>query len=438
MKRYFGAGLSAMAACSSLGCRQEPIATFEPNWVYAKSIEIDTGYPMQEALDQTEVALTRFFGTPDSPLLPEVVTQDEEYAGLVSMERLQRASGSPEDPGRGLYRQHCSTCHGVVGNGRGSTAALLAVYPRDYRMGKFKFKDTTRSAKPTRQDLTYVIKHGVVGTSMGPADKLVPALTDEEDIQALVDYVIYLAWRGELERALLTEGGEVEFEEGESLFDPASDKFEEQLEFANDTILEIGDSWLEAEDRIKDVPDPGDVPVPATIEELRAALAADGDSPIKQSVARGKQVFESEVAACAKCHGKEGRGDGPQQDYDDWTKDWTVRIGIDPTDEAAQVPLVARGALPARKIDPRDFRLGLFRGGSEPEHLFRRIAAGIDGTPMPAATLPEEDIWNLVNFVRSLAEAPKDEDAKGEEGKGEEAKGESPQEATAPVGDQEA
>lgn len=433
MKRYFGAGLSAMAACSSLGCRQEPIATFEPNWVYAKSIEIDTGYPMQEALDQTEVALTRFFGTPDSPLLPEVVTQDEEYAGLVSMERLQRASGSPEDPGRGLYRQHCSTCHGVVGNGRGSTAALLAVYPRDYRMGKFKFKDTTRSAKPTREDLTYVIKHGVVGTSMGPADKLVPALTDEEDIQALVDYVIYLAWRGELERALLTEGGEVEFEEGESLFDPASDKFEEQLEFANDTILEIGDSWLEAEDRIKDVPDPGDVPVPATIEELRAALAADGDSPIKQSVARGKQVFESEVAACAKCHGKEGRGDGPQQDYDDWTKDWTVRIGIDPTDEAAQVPLVARGALPARKIDPRDFRLGLFRGGSEPEHLFRRIAAGIDGTPMPAATLPEEDIWNLVNFVRSLAEAPKDED-----GKGEEAKGESPQEATAPVGDQEA
>ncbi len=136
---------------------------------------------------------------------------------------------------------------------------------------------------------------------------------------------------------------------------------------------------------------------------------------IKQSVARGKEVFESEIAACAKCHGKEGHGDGPQQDYDDWTKDWTVRIGIDPLDEAAQVPLVARGALPARKIDPRDFRLGLFRGGSEPEHLYRRIAAGIDGTPMPAATLPEEDIWNLVNFVRSLAEpATEEEDNAGD------------------------
>lgn len=410
MKRCLELGLASMAALTSLGCRQEPIVTFEPNWVYAKSVEIDTGYPMQQALDQTEVALTRFFGTPDNPLLPEVVASDEEYAGLVSMERLQKAAGAPDGSGRGLYRQHCSTCHGVVGNGRGSTAALLAVYPRDYRMGKFKFKNTTRSAKPTREDLTYVIKHGVVGTAMVPADQLVPALTDE-DIQALVDYVIYLSWRGEFERAMLTEGGEVEFEEGESLFDPTSSTFEEQLAFANDTILEIGDSWLEAEDRVKDVPDPGDIPVPATIEELRVALAADGDSPIKQSVARGKEVFESEIAACAKCHGKEGHGDGPQQDYDDWTKDWTVRIGIDPVDEAAQVPLVARGALPARKIDPRDFRLGLFRGGSEPEHLYRRIAAGIDGTPMPAATLPEEDIWNLVNFVRSLAEPPKEKGA---------------------------
>lgn len=417
MKRYLGMGLSTMAVFASLvslGCRKEPIVSFEPNWVYAKSVEIDTGYPMQKALDQTQVALTRFFGTPDAPLLPDVVTNDEEYAGLVSLERLQKAAGAPDDDsGRGLYRQHCSTCHGVVGNGRGSMAALLAVYPRDYRMGKFKFKNTTRSAKPTREDLVYVIKHGVAGTSMVPAESMVPALTDE-GIEALVDYVIYLAWRGEFERAMLTEGGEVEFEEGESLFDPTSDKFDEQLEFANETILEIGDSWLEAEDRIKDVPDPGDIPVPATMEELRTALAAEGDTPIKRSVARGKEVFESEIAACAKCHGKEGHGDGPQQDYDDWTKDWTVRIGIDPLDEAAQVPLIARGALPAHKIEPRDFRLGLFRGGSEPEHLYRRIAAGIDGTPMPAATLPEEDIWNLVNFIRSLAEPPKEEGAEAE------------------------
>lgn len=401
MRRMLGIGLLAGWVCGSAGCRQERPVTFEPNMVYAKAIEIDSGYPMQQALDETQVALSRFFGTPDAPKLPEVVMEDEEYAEIISLEKLEQAAGAPLVAGVGLYRRHCATCHGVVGNGRGTTAALLDPYPRDYRMGKFKFKDTSRSAKPTKQDIAYAIEHGVVGTAMVAIPELTP-----EHIEALVDYVIYLSWRGEFERAMLMEGGEIEFEEGAHLFAEGSEEFEDQLEFAEDTILEIGDSWLVAETRIKQVPEPVDLPVPETIEELRTALAVAGDTPIKQSVARGKEIFQSEIAACVKCHGPEGHGNGPQVDYDDWTKDWTSRIGIDPLDEAAQIPLVARGALPPRKITPRDFREGLFRGGSEPEHIYRRIAVGIDGTPMPAATLPEEDIWHLVNYVRSLAEPP--------------------------------
>jgi mono/diheme cytochrome c family protein len=403
MNRLFVVGSIACWIFCCAGCRQEPVVTFEPNWVFAKATEIDTGYPMDQALDETQVALEQFFGSPDAPKLPEVVTENEDYAALISLEKLQKAAGAPVAAGVGLYRQHCSTCHGVVGNGRGTTAALLDPYPRDYRLGRFKFKDTTRSAKPTRADIAYSIKHGVVGTAMKP----IPELTDS-DIDALTDYVIYLSWRGELERALLMEGGEIEFEEGAHLFKEGSEGFEDQLEFANETLLEIGESWLAAEERIKEVPPPVDIPVPATIEELRNALAEPGDTPLKQSIAKGRELFLSEVSACVKCHGKDGQGDGPQIDYDDWTKDWTLRIGIDPLDEAAQVPLVARGALPPRKITPRDFRQGLYRGGSEPEHIYRRIAAGIDGTPMPAATLPEQDIWHLVNYVRSLAEPPTD------------------------------
>jgi mono/diheme cytochrome c family protein len=144
------------------------------------------------------------------------------------------------------------------------------------------------------------------------------------------------------------------------------------------------------------------------MDELQLALHEDGDNPVKESVKKGKEIFLSEQAACAKCHGIEGRGDGQNQDYDDWTKEWTLRIDIDPNDAAEQVPLIARGALPPRKIVPRDFREGLFRGGSEPEHIYRRIAAGIDGTPMPAASIPPEDIWHLVNFVRSLATPPEE------------------------------
>lgn len=404
MKKVYGLCGSLLAMSLSVGCRQETAATFEPNLVYSKTIEIDSGYPMTQALQETQDALLKFFGTPDAPLLPEFATSNDDYKSLVSLERIKKAAGPITDNGGGLYRQHCSTCHGIVGNGRGTTAALLDPYPRDYRMGKFKFKDTTRSAKPLRADLTYAIKHGVAGTAM----KTIPELSDE-DIEALVDYVIYLSWRGEFERAMLTEGGEVAFEDGESLYSESSKDFDDQRKFAEDTLQEIADSWMEAEERVKEVPEPGDIPVPATIEELRAELSKEGDTPLKQSVAKGRELFESEVAACAKCHGKEGRGDGPQQDYDDWTKEWTLRIGIDPNDNAALVPLIARGALPPRKMIPRDFRQGLFRGGAEPEHIYRRIAAGIDGTPMPAATVPPEDIWHLVNFVRSLAEPPKAE-----------------------------
>jgi mono/diheme cytochrome c family protein len=409
MRRAFLFSLIATAIGTSLGCRQEPVAEFEPNMVYAKAIEINTGYPMEQALDETQVALTRFFGTPDEPRLPDVITEDDEYASLVSLDNLKLAAGPITDAGGGLYRRHCSTCHGVVGNGRGAAAALSNPYPRDYRMGKFKYKSTTRSAKPLREDLAYVIKNGIAGTAM----QKIPELTDD-DIQALVDYVIYLSMRGELERSLLMEGEEVVFEDGESLFNEASPEFEDQLEFAQDTLLDIADSWLEADDRIKEVPEPEGVPVPDTIEELRTALAQDGDSEIKQSVARGHEVFLSELAACAKCHGAEGRGDGQTQDYDDWTKDYTVRVDLDPTDLAELVPLIARGALPPRKILPRDFREGLFRGGSEPSHIFLRIAAGIDGTPMPAATIPEEDIWHLVNYVRSVAEPPTEEPVEAE------------------------
>lgn len=402
MKKLLGFCGVVMSMGGLAGCKKEAVVEFEPNMLYSHSIEIDSGYPMGQALEETETAVLRFFGTPDEPKIPEDVLEQEEVASLVSMDNLQKASG-PIQPGRGLYRQHCAICHGIVGNGRGETAALVDPYPRDYRMGTFKFKSTTRGAKPLREDLALSIKHGIPGTSM----KAIPELTDQ-DVEALVDYVIYLSWRGEFERNMLMLGGDVEFEaeegeEGDHLFYEPSPDFEDQLEQAQEIIVDIAESWLEAEDRIQQVPDPEGIPVPDTTEEVLAAANSAEPSPLKESIALGKEIFASELSACAKCHGKEGYGDGQAIDYDDWTKEWTLRIGIDPKDEEAQVPLIARGALPPRPIAPRDFRQGLYRGGDSPEQLYRRIAAGIDGTPMPAATIPANDIWHLVNYVRSLS-----------------------------------
>ncbi len=386
------------------GCREERPVEFEPNMVFAKSIEISSGYPMKAALNQTQDALNRLFGMPTDPQLPELLKSDD-YKDLISLDRV-KAAGYVEE-GVGLYEKHCATCHGAVGNGRGTTAALLDPYPRDYRAGKFKFKTTPRSVKPLREDLEYVIRRGIDGTSM----KAIPELKDE-DVKVLVDYVIYLSIRGELERNLLRQAEDIDFEAGESLFDVSleatkPEEFKEQLVNVEETLVDIGDSWLEAEERVKEMPEPpADIPVPATRVEVLAAKQSPEDSPLKKSIERGGEVFRSEAAACAKCHGVEGYGDGKNIDYDDWTKEWTLRIGIEPTDEESQIPLVARGALPPRRIMARDFRLGLFRGGSEPERIYRRIAEGIDGTPMPAATLPAEDIWHLVNYVRSLESPP--------------------------------
>jgi DMSO reductase family type II enzyme heme b subunit len=96
------------------------------------------------------------------------------------------------------------------------------------------------------------------------------------------------------------------------------------------------------------------------------------------SIKRGKEMFEA--IECHKCHGTEGRADGPSRPElkDEWgfpvapanlTKRWT------------------------------------FRGGASRTDIATRLANGVLGTPMPAfldAVEKPEDIWHLTNFIVSL------------------------------------
>ena len=103
------------------------------------------------------------------------------------------------------------------------------------------------------------------------------------------------------------------------------------------------------------------------------------DSPALR--ARGKELYDS--LQCGQCHGPEGRGDGP-----------------------AAATAVDDQALSAA---PLDFTLGLYKGGSSPEDVYRTFVTGLDGTPMPSYgdSLPkEEDRWALVHYVRSLSRSP--------------------------------
>ena len=169
----------------------------------------------------------------------------------------------------------------------------------------------------------------------------------------------------------------------------------------------------------------------------RAALAAGGEvvlrvpssdpAHLKLVVDRGfRCIMEPKINTAEEArmvadaclyppHGKRGyaapivRGSdyGQNKDYDDWTKDWTTRVGLKPEEMEALIPLMARGALPPKNARPRNFSEGVFRGGESAEDLYRRIYHGIAGSPMPASTFvpgqyEETDIWHLINFIRSL------------------------------------
>jgi cytochrome c oxidase cbb3-type subunit 2 len=94
------------------------------------------------------------------------------------------------------------------------------------------------------------------------------------------------------------------------------------------------------------------------------------------SIAKGQEWYRE--AECFKCHGENGEGDGP--DADKMKDDW------------------------GQPIKPADFTAGRFKSGPSPLDLYRTIATGIGGTPMPSFldSLSEEEIWHLVSFILSL------------------------------------
>ena len=154
----------------------------------------------------------------------------------------------------------------------------------------------------------------------------------------------------------------------------------------------------------------------ATAPPLEIAMV-DRVAPSEESVAEGRKIFE--MLECAKCHGQQGRGDGP-----------------------SALTLVDEWNYPTR---PADLTMSWqFRGGDATDDLYRRFMAGLAGTPMPSIKdgfpidmevediqimiedeeeiSPEEQVkyddamrdirvktWHLANYVRSLSPAQEPE-----------------------------
>ena len=95
------------------------------------------------------------------------------------------------------------------------------------------------------------------------------------------------------------------------------------------------------------------------------------------SIKRGKTLFQK--LECWKCHGPEGRGDGP-----------SASTLTDSNDQP---------------IKPYNFYTGYrFKCGTTNSDLYKIFMTGLDGTPMPsfADVVKPEEAWDLVHYLRTL------------------------------------
>jgi mono/diheme cytochrome c family protein len=312
-----------LVAClvSAVGCQRSVPAEY----VSSKPVaELDA--PLQESV-RSELA--KICGTHAAPKL--LGGSDEEQANLKR--------------GQQVYEHYCLPCHGVTGDGAGPAAEYLNPRPRDYRRGIFKFTSTPYGNKPRREDLVQTITRGIPGTSMPSFSRL-----SRRELEAVVDYVLALTHRGELETLMaLTADSEGEMNH----------------EMAAELADNIVNQWRQAADQVVE---PASKMPPMTAE----------------SIAQGAEIFQKRE--CFKCHGRNGRGGlvgGIEVGQDAW----------------------------GQKTAAADLTSGMLHGGQRPLDVYRRIAAGINGTPMPAfgASFTEQpdDVWHLTHYVLNLAEKSK-------------------------------
>lgn len=96
-----------------------------------------------------------------------------------------------------------------------------------------------------------------------------------------------------------------------------------------------------------------------------------------ESIKHGQELFQK--LECWKCHGQEGRGDGPSASTLTDSNDQPIR--------------------------PYNFAVGSrFKCGVTNQDLYKIFMTGLDGTPMPsfADVIKPDDAWDLVHFLRTL------------------------------------
>lgn len=333
----------------------------------------------------TTLSRTILFG------MPAVLAVVVGYGGLTATGLLQPKPPAPSevahagtDPdGGGLYNFHCARCHGVNGDGNGPTPMLPKA--RYFAQERIKFTDTLNGQKgprgaagtlgglPTDDLLVELLRRGIPGSPMPSFAEL-----RDDELHAIAGYVRTRFLRpqalvdGRDRAEMMKEEAKATAEQED--FDPKKDwppkKTDKRALYdANRKRWEqeaLEDATLSA--RLQ-VPSPFP-PAPPGFEERAAKLFASN----------GK-------GGCAGCHGDRGQG-------------------------AAFDPKNPRLNDNGTRAFPRNFTEGVFRGGREPENIYRRIYLGIPGTPMwgfgleqtdERRRLTQDEIIDLVYYVQTLA-----------------------------------
>ena len=113
-------------------------------------------------------------------------------------------------------------------------------------------------------------------------------------------------------------------------------------------------------------------------EKPGAPYVAPPEPPLTvASIKHGQELFQK--LECWKCHGQEGRGDGPSASTLTDSNDQPIR--------------------------PYNFAAGSrFKCGTTNSDVWKIFMTGLDGTPMPsfADVIKPEEAWDLVHYLRTL------------------------------------
>ncbi|MBZ5701641.1 MAG: cytochrome c [Acidobacteriia bacterium] len=113
-------------------------------------------------------------------------------------------------------------------------------------------------------------------------------------------------------------------------------------------------------------------------EKPGTPIEVPAETPVTlESINHGKELFQK--LECWKCHGPEGRGDGPAASTLTDSNDQPIR--------------------------PYNFSAGTrFKCGTTNQDLYKIFITGVDGTPMPsfADVIKPNEAWDLVHYLRTL------------------------------------